>query len=152
MRAVGVRWALATESAPSWRGAFSGHFRTAVAQAVQARFLLDTLNCASRRIGGSRRSTMATVRFRLTGETKAVQSTLAAIRDVEDVDRIEEVADQSAHLRDDSSSAGTYEDTIGDFHDIEVHAMTDRASDDVRDCVERAARAQGIALEFVDRF
>jgi len=95
---------------------------------------------------------MSTVRFRLTGESDAVQSTLTAIREVDDVDRIEEVADQGAHLRDDSSSAGSDEDIGGDFHDIEVHAMTSRAAIDVRACVERAARAQGIALEFVDAF
>jgi len=95
---------------------------------------------------------MGMVRFRLTGEETAVQSTLAAIRDVDDVDRIEEVADQGVHLRDDSSSAGLEEDTAGDFHDIEVHAMSARAAADVRECVERAARAHGIALEFVDRF
>jgi hypothetical protein len=96
--------------------------------------------------------TMGTVRFRLTGEAGAVQSTLTAIREVDDVDLIEEVGDLGPHLRDDSSSAGSDEDTGGDFHDIEVHAMTSRAAIDVRACVERAARAQGIALEFVDRF
>lgn len=95
---------------------------------------------------------MATLRFRLTGAADAVQSTLTAIRDVEDVDRIEEVADQGMHLRDDSSSSGLEEDTAGDFHDIEVHTMTSRAATDVRTCVERSAQAQGVALEFVDRF
>lgn len=95
---------------------------------------------------------MGMVRFRLTGEENAVQSTLTAIRDVEDIDRIEEVADQGVHLRDDSSSSGLEEDTTGDFHDIEVHAMTDHAAAAVRRCAERAARAHGIALEFVDRF
>ncbi|WP_395682107.1 hypothetical protein [Dokdonella sp.] len=81
-----------------------------------------------------------------------MQSTLTAISGVDDVDRIEEVADQGVHLRDDSSSAGLGEDTAGDFHDIEVHAMSTRAAADVRACAERAARAHGIALEFVDRF
>jgi len=95
---------------------------------------------------------MAMVRFRLTGEANAVQSALTAISDVDDVDRIEEVGDQGVHLRDDSSSSGLDEDTGGDFHDIEVHAMSTRAAADVRACAERAARAHGIALEFVDRF
>jgi hypothetical protein len=95
---------------------------------------------------------MGIVRLRLTGEEAAVQSALAAIRGVDDVDRVEEVADQGVHMRDDSSSSGLEEDTVGDFHDIEVHAMSAHAAADVRRCAELAARTHGIVLEFVDRF
>lgn len=44
------------------------------------------------------------------------------------------------------------EDFGGDLHHIEVHALTDRAASKLRDRVEHAARAHGIALEFVERF
>ncbi len=56
------------------------------------------------------------------------------------------------HPRDDASSAGMAEDFGGDLHDIEVHALTDRAASKLRDRVEHSARAHGIALEFVERF
>ena len=92
------------------------------------------------------------VRFRLEGEENAVRSTLTTIRDVADVDSIEEIDDQGRHLRDDSSSAGMAKEFVGGLHDIEVHAMTDHAASKLRDRVEHAARAHGIALEFVERF
>jgi len=92
------------------------------------------------------------VRFRLMGQGTAVRSTLTALWDVADVDSIEEVDEQGAHPRDDATSACTVDDFNGELHDIEAHAMTARAATQLRDRVEHAARAHGIALEFVERF
>jgi len=95
---------------------------------------------------------MRTVRFRLTGDTVGVQATLASVHALDQVDRVEEVADQGVHARDDSSSAGLDEDMGGDFHDNEVHAQSHEAATRVRECVEMAARDNAVALEFVERF
>jgi hypothetical protein len=96
---------------------------------------------------------MRIVRFRLTGDALAVEQVLKAIEAQDDVDRIEEVADQGAHLRDDSSSLGLVDDTAGaDFHDVEVHARSAAAAAEVRDRLVLAARSAGVALEFVERF
>lgn len=95
---------------------------------------------------------MSIVRFRLTGDPVAVERVMSALESMEHVDRIEEVADQESHMRDDSSSLGLVDDTGTDFHDIEVHAQSDSAAADVRDRLVLAARSAGIALEFVERF
>lgn len=95
---------------------------------------------------------MRIVRFRLTGDRVAVERVMKTLESVEHVDRIEEVADQGDHLRDDSSSLGLVDDVGADFHDVEVHAQSDAAAADVRDRLVLAARSTGVALEFVDRF
>lgn len=95
---------------------------------------------------------MSIVRFRLTGDATAVERVMKALESLEHVDRIEEVADQGSHLRDDSSSLGLVDDLGTDFHDVEVHAQSDAAAADVRDRLVLAARSTGVALEFVERF
>lgn len=95
---------------------------------------------------------MRIVRFRLTGDRVAVERVLKTLESMDHVDRIEEVADQGSHLRDDSSSLGLVDDVGADFHDIEVHAQSDAAASNVRDGLVLAARSAGAALEFVDRF
>lgn len=95
---------------------------------------------------------MSIVRCRLTGPDAAVEVVMKALESLEHVDRIEEVADQTEHLRDDSSSAGLVDDLGADFHDVEIHAQSAAAAADVRDRLVLAARSSGVALEFVDRF
>jgi hypothetical protein len=102
---------------------------------------------------------MRTIRFRVTGTQDDVAAILSRLRALDDVDRVEEVADQM-HVRDDSSSldlpddaaiaAGTSRGT--DFHDIEAHATSAAAGDEIRGRTEIAARDLGIAVEFVDDF
>lgn len=102
---------------------------------------------------------MRTLRFRLTGTRDAVDAMLATLREIEDVDRVEEVADQM-HQRDDSSSLGLPDDSgyVGgttngtDFHDIEAHATNAAAGEALRGRAEIAARELGVAVEFVDDF
>lgn|GEM_PF-1526675 len=95
---------------------------------------------------------MRTVRFRLTGDAVSVQRVLSLLESIDKIDRIEEVADQGEHMRDDSSSLGLVDDVGNDFHDVEVHAQSDAAAEEVRDRLLLAARSIGIGVEFVDRF
>lgn len=95
---------------------------------------------------------MSLVRCRLTGPDAAVEQVMKTLESLDHVDRIEEVADQSDHLRDDSSSLGLVDDLGADFHDVEIHAQSEAGAADVRDRLVLAARSTGVALEFVDRF
>ncbi|MEO6967735.1 MAG: hypothetical protein ABI132_04665 [Rhodanobacteraceae bacterium] len=95
---------------------------------------------------------MRTIRIRLDGKFDRVQDMLALLRDMDGVDRVEEIADEGEHLREDSSSAGL-SDVIGsDFHDIEVHAMSAAVGERVHDRIVLAARELGLVAEFLDRF
>lgn len=96
---------------------------------------------------------MRTVRFRITGPDDPVQALLKRIEALDDIDRIEEVADNGAHLREDSSSLDLPDDVgRSDFHDIEVHALSHAVAQAVMREVERSARDFGLVAEFVDEF
>lgn len=95
---------------------------------------------------------MRTIRFRLDGKANRVIAVMRLLRDMDDVDRVEEVADQSDHHHEDSSSAGLSEASSGDFHDIVVHAMNAAAAQRVHDRIVLATRELDVAAEFVDRF
>jgi len=94
---------------------------------------------------------MRLVRFRLSGDTNQVDAIIAAVHEIDQVDRVEEVADQM-HQRDDTSSLGLPDDDGTDFHDIEVHTTSSSAAERVRDRIEVTARDVNAAVEFVDRF
>ena len=94
---------------------------------------------------------MPIVRFRLNGSDAQVNAMIAALHELDHVDRVEEVADQM-HDRDDTSSRGLGSDQVGDFHCIEAHAMSAKSAGELRDIVETAARDLSAAVEFVDRF
>ena len=70
---------------------------------------------------------------------------------MDEVDRIEEVADQIHDMRDDSSSADLPDDAGPDFHDIEVRTRT-KSVDELRELVERTALDISAVVEIVDRF
>lgn len=94
-----------------------------------------------------------TIRFRLTGDAASVERVLGLLESIDKVDRIEEVADQGDHLRDDSSSLGLVDDVgNSDFHDIEVHAQSDAAAEEVRNRLVLATRSVDVGIEFVERF
>jgi len=96
---------------------------------------------------------MRTLRFRLDGEPERIGTLLALARGFDDIDRVEEVADEEPHMREDSSSAGLRaESGHSDFHDVEMHALDARAADQARGEVQRLARELGVAVEFLDRF
>ncbi|HEY6940581.1 hypothetical protein [Dokdonella sp.] len=96
---------------------------------------------------------MRTVRFRVTGPDDSVQALLKRVDAIEEIDRVEEVADNGTHVREDSSSLDLPDDTAhSDFHDIEVHALSDAVARLVMREVELAAREYGLVAEFVDEF
>ena len=92
---------------------------------------------------------MRTIRFRLTGPIAKADAMIARLHAIDDVDRVEEVADEM-HERDDSSSLASEDG--GDFHDIEVHAQNAAGAAEVRSRAEAAARELGVAVEFVEDF
>ena len=94
---------------------------------------------------------MPIVRFRLNGSDAQASAMIAALHELDHVDRVEEVADQM-HDRDDTSSQGLPSDQVADFHNIEAHATSNKSAGDLRDVVETAARDLSAAVEFVDRF
>ena len=96
---------------------------------------------------------MGMLRFRMTGPESGLASMMSAIEGVDRVDRIEEVGDLMAGMRDDSSSAELSDD-IGRSvaHQIEVHADSSEAIEDVHGTIERSAEEFGVAVEFVEDF
>jgi len=94
---------------------------------------------------------MRIVRFRLFGSSNQVDTVISALHELDQVDRVEEVADLM-HVRDDTSSLGLPDDEPTDFHCIEAHATTASAAERVHDLVEIAARDANAAVEFVERF
>lgn len=95
---------------------------------------------------------LCTLRFRFDGDGERVATLVAMVRSMDNIDRVAEVGSEAPHLRDDSSSAGLSDDTAGDFHDVEVHAVDPEAAELARDLVEVAARDLGVVVEYVDRF
>ena len=96
---------------------------------------------------------MRILRFRVDGEAGRVDTLLASARGFDNVDRVEEVANDMPHMDEDSSSAGLSDDTArADFHDIELHALSARAADDARGNIQRLARELGLAVEWVEQF
>jgi hypothetical protein len=96
---------------------------------------------------------MGMLRFRLTGPEAGLASMMSAIEGMDRVDRVEEVGDLMGGMRDDSSSAELSDDlAYSSAHDVEVHASSADAVDDVHAAVERLAAELGVAVEFVDEF
>lgn len=95
---------------------------------------------------------LCTLRFRFDGDGEQVATLVAMMRSMDNLDRVVEVGTDVPHMREDSSSAGLSDDTRGDFHDIEVHALDPDGAEQARDLVEVAARDLGVVVEYVDRF
>lgn len=96
---------------------------------------------------------MRILRFRVDGEAGRVDTLVALARGFDDVDRVEEVADEAPHMDDDSSSAGLPDDTArADFHDLELHALSAHAADEARGRIQTLARELGLAVEWLERF
>lgn len=96
---------------------------------------------------------MGMLRFRMTGPESGLASMMAAIEGIDRVDRVEEVGDLMAGMRDDSSSAELSDDVGRSVaHEVEVHAESTNAIEDVHAAIERTAEEFGVAVEFVDDF
>ncbi|HEY6544898.1 MAG TPA: hypothetical protein VIZ64_08395 [Dokdonella sp.] len=96
---------------------------------------------------------MAMVRFRMTGPESGLDALMGALEGVDHVDRVEQVRDLMNDMRDDSSSADLSDD-IGrsSARDVEVHAATSSATEDVLATIERLSAELGVAVEYVDDF
>lgn len=95
---------------------------------------------------------MPVVSVRLTGDSAGVASLLKVMEGLDDLQHMEEVADLSQHMRDDSSSAGLTDDQGGDFHDVKLHFATAGEADRARDLLQVASRSSAVVVEFVDQF
>lgn len=96
---------------------------------------------------------MAILRFRITGSADARDQVIAQLEGVEQIERIEEVADMMPAMNDDdSSSAGLAENTAADVYAFEVEIDGDDDVDLVRRVAEVEAREAGAVLEIVDEF
>ena len=94
---------------------------------------------------------MATLRFRMFGTDNQIATMITLLHGMDEVDRIEEVADQIHEMRDDSSSADLPDDAGPDFHNVEAHTRG-KSVERVRSLIEVTARDLNAAVEFVDQF
>jgi len=96
---------------------------------------------------------MAILRFRITGNADARDQVIARLEGIEQIERIEEVADMMPAMNDeDSSSAGLAENTTADVYAFEVEVERDDDVQLVRRVAEVEARDAGAVLEVVDAF
>jgi hypothetical protein len=95
---------------------------------------------------------MSILRFRVSGGHDAVNEIISRLHGVDNVDRVEEVDDEIADLRDDSSSAESVDETGVEVHRIEVETLRTAINERVHDLMELSARDLDVAVEFVDRF
>ena len=95
---------------------------------------------------------MSILRFRVSGSRDAVNQIISRLHGVDNVDRVEEVDDEIADMRDDSSSTDSVDEAGVEVHRIEVETLRSSINERVRDLMELSARDLDVAVEFVDRF
>jgi hypothetical protein len=96
---------------------------------------------------------MGMVRFRMTGPESGLDAMMGALEGADRVDRVEEVRDLMNDMRDDSSSSELSDDVgRSAARDVEVHAETSAATEDVRATIERMSAELGVAIEYVEDF
>lgn len=96
---------------------------------------------------------MAILRFRITGSPDARDQVISQLEGIEQIERIEEVADMMPAMNDDdSSSAGLAENTTADVYAFEVEIEREDDVDLVRRVAEVEAREAGAVLEIVEEF
>ncbi|HET8553253.1 MAG TPA: hypothetical protein VFL78_00340 [Rhodanobacteraceae bacterium] len=96
---------------------------------------------------------MSMMSMRLNGSNEAIDTMLDVLRGSPGVDSVVEmgVADVP-RMPEDSSSADLPSDMRASAHDVEVHAVDDAASDNVRNRTEIAARDAGVLVEWLEPF
>ena len=94
---------------------------------------------------------MATLRFRMFGTDSQIGTMITLLHGLDEIDRIEEVADQMHEMRDDSSSADLPDDAGPDFHYIEARTRSKNV-DNLREIVEKTAVDINAAVEILDQF
>ena len=89
----------------------------------------------------------------MTGPEAGLDAMMGALEGADRVDRVEQVRDLMNDMRDDSSSSELSDDVgRSDARDIEVHAMSSEAAEQVRATIERMAVELGLAVEYVEEF
>lgn len=92
---------------------------------------------------------MSTMSMRLNGSTEAIDTMLDALRGSPGVDRVvERGVAELPHMSDDSSSADLPSDMHNGARDVEVHAVDEVSSENVRNRTEIAARDAGVLVEW----
>jgi hypothetical protein len=95
---------------------------------------------------------MTTVRFRLIASEDDTQDLMNYLQSIEDIERVEEVADLMPYMTHDDSSSGLSDDCGPGLHCVELEAPDDALADLVRDVAQERAYRGGMTIEFVDRF
>ena len=92
-----------------------------------------------------------TTRARLAGERDCVSTVLALVPAMDGIDHVVDHQGEAGYPHSDSWSAALSDDVRDDFHDIEIHALSQAAAVQVRDLVEVAVK-DVVIVGFVERF
>lgn len=95
---------------------------------------------------------MPTIRIRMTGSRDDAATMLSILHGIDGIEHVEELDDETGHLRDDSSSTDLVDDNGGELFLIEVRASDTLHADAVRAVTEVEASLLGAVVEFVDEF
>lgn len=94
---------------------------------------------------------MSMMSMRLNGSAEAIDTMLDVLRGSPGVDRVVEMgATETPQMSEDSSSAELPSDTRAGARDVEVHAVDEATSDNVRNRVEIAARDTDVLVEWLE--
>lgn len=94
---------------------------------------------------------MSMMSMRLNGTTEAIDAMLDVLRGSPGVDHVVEMGTSDVpHMPEDSSSAELPSDTHAHARDVEVHAVDEAASSNVRNRTEIAARDAGVLVEWLE--
>lgn len=94
---------------------------------------------------------MSMMSMRLSGTTEAIDTMLDVLRGSSGVDRVVEMGvAEVPRMPEDSSSAELPSDTHTGARDVEVHAIDEAMSDNVRNRTEIAARDAGVVVEWLE--
>ncbi|WP_114238280.1 hypothetical protein [Dyella sp. C9] len=95
---------------------------------------------------------MPTIRIRLTGSRDDADTLLTTLHGIDGIEHVEELDDETAYERDDSSSSELVDDNSAELFLIEVQASDNLHADAVRAVTEVKASLLGAVVEFVDEF
>ena len=95
---------------------------------------------------------MTTVRFRLIASEDDTQDLMNYLQSIDDIERVEEVADLMPYMDHDDTSSGLSDDSGPGLHRVELEAPDDDIANHVRDVAQERAYRSGMTIEFVDRF
>lgn len=95
---------------------------------------------------------MPTIRIRMTGTRDDADTLLTILHGIDGIEHVEEIDDETAYPRDDSSSTELPDDNGSELFMIEVLASDRLQSDAVRAVTEVEASLLGAVVEFVDEF